>query len=169
VAGSEIFFIVVYSMEMLLKVVAFGLGPEGPGTYLTSVWNVLDFIIVVTGWAAFAMDLTVPGGAPAGLRAVRVLRPLRFLQYIPKVDLLAATLVSARAMLSNVAILLLLISVLFDLLGLSAFSGKLHQRCGWQSDTNASVWYMYGPTLGQFCSLTSVGMQCALRTAAAWS
>jgi hypothetical protein len=85
--ASDLFFILVYTLEMLLKMFAWGVFLEGPGmpwpnnlkqgTYFKSWWNWVDFLVVILGWVAFGLDRTTAEGAPAGIRAIRVLRPLR--------------------------------------------------------------------------------------------
>ncbi|PIO53159.1 hypothetical protein TELCIR_25518, partial [Teladorsagia circumcincta] len=44
----EYLFIVVFTIECILKVVALGFICH-PGAYLRNAWNILDFIIVVIG------------------------------------------------------------------------------------------------------------------------
>ena len=69
----EIAFQIVYTLEMFLRVFSLGF-VFGKGAYLKSYWNILDFICVVTGY----MGMIGGGGSSlAGIRAFRVLRPLR--------------------------------------------------------------------------------------------
>ena len=44
----DLFFTAAYTLEMVLKIIAMGFF-AGPGTYLANGWNILDFIVVVTG------------------------------------------------------------------------------------------------------------------------
>lgn len=37
----------IFAIEVLLKVIAFGLLLNGPKSYLRSVWNILDLTIIV--------------------------------------------------------------------------------------------------------------------------
>ena len=46
---AEYFFIVVFTIEAILKIVAYGFAFH-PGAYLRNAWNVLDFAIVVIGY-----------------------------------------------------------------------------------------------------------------------
>lgn len=62
-------------------------------------------------------------------------------------------------MLGNVALLFLMLALVFDLVGLAAFSGKLHQRCGWQSESSKK-WHLYEPTAERFCSRGTLGFFC---------
>lgn len=45
---SEIVFLVIFTIEAVLKIIALGFLFQ-PGSYLRDGWNVLDFIVVITG------------------------------------------------------------------------------------------------------------------------
>jgi len=48
-SGLELFFILFYTVEMLLKI--FGLGfILNKGAYLRDYWNFMDIVIVITSW-----------------------------------------------------------------------------------------------------------------------
>ena len=61
-------FTVIFTLECVAKVIAFGLGPFGCNTYLSDPWNQLDFVVVVTAL------LEVLPGMPSltGLRTFRL-------------------------------------------------------------------------------------------------
>lgn len=46
---TELPFAALFTLEMLIKILAMGF-VFGPGTYLRDSWNVLDFIVVVAGY-----------------------------------------------------------------------------------------------------------------------
>ena len=48
----EYVFLAIFTVEMLLKMAAFGFLFCGPPSYLRNKWNILDFVIVVVGCAA---------------------------------------------------------------------------------------------------------------------
>jgi hypothetical protein len=156
VASSELFFQISYTLEMLLKLVAFGLFFEGPYTYFRTFWHWFDSVVVVAGWIAFAMDLVVQGGANPLLRVIRVLRPLRGLQFIPGLEVLNNTLIRSIEQLGDVFLFLVITYFFFGVVGLTVFQGKLHQRCGWQP-SNTSDWRLYGPTADRYCSFSKNG------------
>ena len=65
---------VMFSIEMLIKMIAIGV-VSGDETYFRcSVWNYLDFLVVSTGFTDFIPDFDNQFGI---LRVVRLLRPLR--------------------------------------------------------------------------------------------
>ena len=67
----ESVFQIIFTVEMLVKMVAMGL--YGKDAYLSDGWNRLDFVVVTLGWITLT-EITKAEGAQ-GLRAIRVLRP----------------------------------------------------------------------------------------------
>ena len=45
---TEVYFLAIFCVEALLKIVALGFVLH-KGAYLRNVWNIMDFIVVVTG------------------------------------------------------------------------------------------------------------------------
>ncbi|KAJ1078427.1 hypothetical protein K5549_021063, partial [Capra hircus] len=75
---TEPYFIGIFCFEAGIKIVALGFALH-KGSYLRNGWNVMDFVVVLTGILATAgtdFDLRT-------LRAVRVLRPLKLVSGIP--------------------------------------------------------------------------------------
>jgi hypothetical protein len=70
-------FMVIYSLEMCLKVGAYGLVVE-KFSYLRDPWNVMDFLIVLSSWFTIVAD----SGSISMIRTVRLLRTLRTLRTI---------------------------------------------------------------------------------------
>lgn len=74
----EIAFQVIYTIEMVLRIFSLGF-VFNKGAYLRSYWNQLDFICVMTAY----IGMVGGGGASlSGIRAFRVLRPLRTVNQI---------------------------------------------------------------------------------------
>lgn len=90
---ADLVFLVLYSVEMVLKIGATGL-VIGPGTYLRQGWNVIDGALVVSAWCAY---LPFTGDASlSSIRIVRMLRPLRTVQSVPGLRVRGLRLVAAR-------------------------------------------------------------------------
>ena len=71
---TELFFTIAFTIEAVLKIIAMGFALS-PGAYLREGWNVLDFLVVVSG-----LLNSIPGMPDVKvLRTLRVLRPLRSL------------------------------------------------------------------------------------------
>ena len=77
----DLLFVVFFTFEMVIKMVAMGFwgegGDKGDG-YFRSGWNWIDFVIVVSALAV--MITGAEGGVFRAIRAVRILRPLRAIQ-----------------------------------------------------------------------------------------
>ncbi|KAL4169650.1 hypothetical protein KRP22_010568 [Phytophthora ramorum] len=86
---SNSIFTALFTFECMLKVVAMGLIGDR-GAYLMDPWNWIDFTVVVVGLVAALPS--VP--AVAGVRALLVLRPLRFFNAVPALILLNTVLLS---------------------------------------------------------------------------
>ena len=46
---TELYFLGIFCVEALLKIVALGFVLH-TGSYLRNGWNIMDFVVVVTGW-----------------------------------------------------------------------------------------------------------------------
>jgi voltage-dependent calcium channel N type alpha-1B len=82
---SEPYFLAIFCVEATLKILALGFILH-KGSYLRNVWNILDFIVVLTGFITFyaPADIKVLGGVDLKtLRAIRVLRPLKLVSGVP--------------------------------------------------------------------------------------
>jgi len=77
---AENIFTILYSLEMIIKIMGLGF-IFNEGAYLRESWNILDFIIVVSSYPAYFEsaddDSSGDGVSIKGLRAFRVLRPLK--------------------------------------------------------------------------------------------
>lgn len=67
----------VFTIEMLLKMIAFGLVINREFSYLRSGWNILDFFIVLSSLASLNPSTGENLKVLKTLRILRVLRPLR--------------------------------------------------------------------------------------------
>ena len=71
-------FLYIYTAECGLKIIGLGF-IRGKKAYLRDSWNILDLIIVVTGWIEL---LSHEGVSLSSLRTLRVLRPLKSISSI---------------------------------------------------------------------------------------
>lgn len=138
-----------FAGEMLLKVAGYGLLRRGSG-YLRSGWNVLDGMLVFIS----VTEAILAGGGGHGtarqvlrtLRALRALRPLRLVQRLPKLRQTVSSLFLSLRPLASVAIIGIIFYLLFGILGVQFFRGRL-SRCdllvvpvesAWSEPVNAS-------------------------------
>jgi hypothetical protein len=122
--SAEYFFLVVFNVEAIIKIIGMGF-VLGEGTYLRDGWNILDFIVVVSG--NFSLIPGIP--TVSVIRTVRVLRPLRSLAQFPRMRTIVKALIGSVKPLANVAFLLTFVFTIFGILGLQMWSGTQHYRC----------------------------------------
>jgi hypothetical protein len=115
----------VFTCETILKIIAFGVCC-GPRTgYLRDPWNILDFIVVLSG----LFERTAGGTGLGFLRLFRLLRPLRSLNAVPEMKILVKTVMSAFLKLGNVSLLFVFLVMLFGITGISLMNGVFYRQC----------------------------------------
>jgi len=124
VEKSDIFFTISFTVECLLKIVGMGLILDR-GSYLRDAWNWLDFLVVVSSLLTEIPQLK----SVSGMRTIRLMRPLRSLTTMPSMKILIATLLASVAQLGGVLVLAIFFFTIFAILGVSLWTGVIHQRC----------------------------------------
>ncbi|KAI4578470.1 hypothetical protein MJG53_011325 [Ovis ammon polii x Ovis aries] len=166
---TEPYFIGIFCFEAGIKIVALGFIFH-KGSYLRNGWNVMDFIVVLSGCfgrvhpnsgpeSKHLSSLPVPVSLPAmshknivvsenndsilatagthfnthvdlrTLRAVRVLRPLKLVSGIPSLQIVLKSIMKAMVPLLQIGLLLFFAILMFAIIGLEFYSGKLHRAC----------------------------------------
>uniref|UniRef100_A0A3Q1BEC5 Voltage-dependent calcium channel type A subunit alpha-1 n=1 Tax=Amphiprion ocellaris TaxID=80972 RepID=A0A3Q1BEC5_AMPOC len=122
---TEPYFIGMFCFEAGIKIIALGFVFH-KGSYLRNGWNVMDFIVVLSGILAAAgahMNISVDLRT---LRAVRVLRPLKLVSGIPSLQIVLKSIMKAMVPLLQIGLLLFFAILMFAIIGLEFYSGKLH-------------------------------------------
>ncbi|XP_071097067.1 voltage-dependent calcium channel type A subunit alpha-1-like isoform X10 [Haliotis cracherodii] len=126
---TEIYFLGIFCVEALLKIVALGFVLH-KGSYLRNIWNIMDFIVVVTGFITLLHTSTSSSSFDLRtLRAVRVLRPLKLVSGIPSLQVVLKSIIRAMAPLLQVCLLVLFAIIIFAIVGLEFYSGAFHNAC----------------------------------------
>ncbi|TDG96691.1 hypothetical protein EPR50_G00231430 [Perca flavescens] len=78
------------------------------------------------------------GGKAAGfdvkaLRAFRVLRPLRLVSGVPSLQVVLNSIIKAMVPLLHIALLVLFVIIIYAIIGLELFMGKMHKTCTHQN------------------------------------
>ncbi|XP_036411291.1 voltage-dependent R-type calcium channel subunit alpha-1E isoform X1 [Megalops cyprinoides] len=133
---TEPYFIGIFCLEAGIKIVALGFVFH-KGSYLRVGWNVMDFIVVLSGILATAGALMKIPVDLRTLRAVRVLRPLKLVSGIPSLQIVLKSIMKAMVPLLQIGLLLFFAILMFAIIGLEFYSGKLHRTC----EPNASIPY----------------------------
>uniref|UniRef100_A0A671KEM4 Voltage-dependent L-type calcium channel subunit alpha n=1 Tax=Sinocyclocheilus anshuiensis TaxID=1608454 RepID=A0A671KEM4_9TELE len=164
----EYAFLIIFTIETFLKIIAYGLVMH-QNSYVRNGWNMMDFVIVVVGLFSVVLELVTKdrdvsgqsGGKPGGfdvkaLRAFRVLRPLRLVSGVPSLQVVLNSIIKAMVPLLHIALLVLFVIIIYAIIGLELFIGKMHATC-----------YLNGTrTLAEEdpapCSLSGHGRHCPL-------
>ncbi|OUW49260.1 MAG: hypothetical protein CBD47_02085 [Synechococcus sp. TMED187] len=123
-------FTVLFTLEMLLKIVVLGFvrskTPQYPA-YLRSVWNVLDFVIVaisLTTWIGNQIPAIASLKFLKAIRTLRALRPLRLISRAEGMKQVINTLGRAMTAVGALGVVLFLFFSIFAILGMELFAGK---------------------------------------------
>ncbi|XP_028822833.1 calcium channel, voltage-dependent, L type, alpha 1D subunit, a isoform X3 [Denticeps clupeoides] len=145
----EYAFLIIFTIETFLKIIAYGLVMH-QNAYVRNGWNMLDFVIVVIGLFSVVLEMLTKdeggetegdhpsahghGGKPGGfdvkaLRAFRVLRPLRLVSGVPSLQVVLNSIIKAMVPLLHIALLVLFVIIIYAIIGLELFIGKMHATC----------------------------------------
>jgi len=127
---SQILLIIslIFVAEFVMKIIVSGFYWGNERTYLKDAWNILDFIIVMFSFLtwileAFAGDTNI--SFIRGFRALRALRPLRVVSKNEGIKTVVNSLILSIPALMNVLLIVLLFLMVFGILGIQLFKGKL--------------------------------------------
>ncbi|CAJ1052911.1 voltage-dependent P/Q-type calcium channel subunit alpha-1A isoform X2 [Xyrichtys novacula] len=121
---TEPYFIAIFCFESGIKILALGFALH-KGSYLRNGWNVMDFVVVLTGILSKVgsqLDLRT-------LRAVRVLRPLKLVSGIPSLQVVLKSIMKAMIPLLQIGLLLFVAILMFAIIGLEFYMGEFHKTC----------------------------------------
>ena len=125
--AAETIFLYIYTVEMVLKILGLGF-VFNRGSYLRDPWNILDFVIVVSGY--IPLLISSGGGINlSSLRSLRVLRPLKTVTAIKKLRSLILTIFNAVPYLLEIMVVLVFVFLIFAIAGLQLFAGILQNTC----------------------------------------
>jgi len=125
----DIAFAVVFTLEMVLKVLTFGFACH-QNAYLRDPWNILDFCIVVVSLVSVAAVDNPALKSLRSLRTFRALRPLRMISRNKGMRLVVNALFSSMPAILNVLFVCLLFFLIFGIIGVSYFKGAFRACMG---------------------------------------
>ena len=112
---TEIFFLIFYSIEAILKILGYGFF-LGDRAYAKDYWNMLDLLIICVGWVSFLLEQAIKNKHSTVLvafNAIRVLRPLKTVKTIKGLRRLMIALLASVSKLSDITILLFFFFLIF--------------------------------------------------------
>uniref|UniRef100_A0A7S3R2M3 Ion transport domain-containing protein n=1 Tax=Dunaliella tertiolecta TaxID=3047 RepID=A0A7S3R2M3_DUNTE len=131
----------IFTIEVIMKVIAFGLFFNGSRSYLRSGWNVVDAFVVAISLVVNAVEATYEGHHLMWLGALRALRGLRMLRAackIPGVQVVVTALRRLLPDLTNVLAVGLLFYYIFSVLSVVLLKGTMHY-CMEEGDTRVPL------------------------------
>ena len=159
----EIFYMVAFTLEAVLKIVAQGFCFCGPRSYIRDPWNAVDFFIVLMGYVeiiASAANSDSVNLKP--LRAFRVLRPLKLITNLTSLQVVLGSIIKAVPALTHVGLLLLFLLVMYAIIGLEFYIGALNFACTelapFAAGNNGSDGFRNGSGASSFSSSTMMMM-----------
>eukprot|EP01083_Nonionella_stella_P218029 782218_1 len=120
--GMDYFFTALFTVEMFLKIISYGFIAD-KNTYLRNGWNIIDFLIVLGGW------ITILIGGGGVVANIETLRPLRLVTHMKGLRQMLQHLIDSLQLFLNATALLMFVLMMWALVGLQFFKGKLRQRC----------------------------------------
>ena len=104
----DLVFLIIYTMEMILKIIAMGFVMR-EHSYLRDSWNKLDFFVVLMGWISQFLN----SGDISAIKVIRILRPLRTINQIPNMSSLVATILNSLPIMFEVMVLFGFMLIMF--------------------------------------------------------
>lgn len=122
------FLLLVYLFECLIKIPAMGFVLE-PGTYLRSVNNVFDFLLLLYGIADFLFtNFLQPVSWIAFFRTVRIFQTLTAIKKLKKLKVILKALLVSLQNMFNVVSFLLIFLLVYAGIATNVLKGKLEDR-----------------------------------------
>ena len=112
----------MFCIEALLKIFTFGFLLNGRPSYLRNPWNMLDFIIIILS----ILSLTPLNDSLKIIKVLRVVKPLRLISRNKGLKAAVKALALAIPSIANVTIISLLFFLIFSIIAISYFKGKLY-------------------------------------------
>lgn len=115
----------MFTVEVLIKVISKGFLLNGKKSYLRNKANILDFFIVM-----FAIiDISVTGVNLSFIKIIRMaklVRPMRLVFRNENLTITIKALIAAMPKIFNLMILTLLIYTVFGIIGINLFAGEFY-------------------------------------------
>ncbi|CAG7829681.1 unnamed protein product [Allacma fusca] len=128
----EYIFLGIYTVEMTLKIISKGF-MFNKFSYLRNSWNLLDFVVVSSGYITIGISQANVKNSQdfdfEFLRTLRVLRAIKTISILPGLRMMINALLSSVVQLLEVMALTLFCLMIFALLALELYMGKLLQKC----------------------------------------
>lgn len=113
---------IIFILEAIIKIIAFGFATNGKSSYLRNPWNSLDFLIIFFS----VLALTPLSDSLKTFKIFRILRLLRLISRNEELKVAVRALFLAIPNVANVTIIMILFFIIFGVIAVSYFKGKLY-------------------------------------------
>ncbi|KAG0025903.1 calcium channel protein [Podila clonocystis] len=140
---TDYVFPAIFTVEFLIRVIADGF-IFTPDAYFKSLWNKIDFFVLLTLYAPLVANLTDSQGVSRFFRSLKALRALRLINQSAYIKgTFHAVLVAGFPQLFNATLLSITLIIPFAIYGMRMFSG-LFFSCNDDSDAIHSIYDCVG-------------------------
>ncbi|OJA17446.1 hypothetical protein AZE42_05939 [Rhizopogon vesiculosus] len=150
---TEVAFGFTLLAEFIIKIIADGF-IFTPNAYVKSIWNILDFFILIGILVNLSFTLVFVGGLSRSIHALKALRALRLVTLIDKMrNTFESLIISGVTRILDAAVLAILYLIPFSVWGVNIFAGLMNE-CndtsvnGINDCTNEYVNTIYGNSFG---------------------
>ncbi|KAG0695689.1 Ion transport protein-domain-containing protein [Suillus ampliporus] len=124
---AEAAFGVTFLAEFTIKVIADGF-MFTPNAYVKSIWNILDFIILIGVLTNVSFTLIFVSGLTRSIHALKALRALRLVTLIDKMrNTFESLIISGATRILDAAVLAILYLIPFSVWGVNIFAGLMNE------------------------------------------
>ena len=127
------FFSAIFFAEFLIKIISRGF-IFGDSSYLKDKWNYIDFVVVISSIFDFTFS-SIKISHVKVVRLLRTLRPFRYINYNTSMKVVVVSLLQSIVAILNVIIVQVIVLLMFAILGVSLFAGKLYKCSESQFDS----------------------------------
>ncbi|KAF8146237.1 Ion transport protein-domain-containing protein [Mycena galopus ATCC 62051] len=143
----------VFFVEFLIKIIADGF-LFTPNAYVKSIWNLLDFVIMIGLLVNVTTGLIFAGGLSRITRSLKALRALRLITLVERMrETFESLIISGALRILDAGILAILYMIPYAVWGLNIFNGKMNECndtsvAGADTCTNEYSNTVYGDSFG---------------------
>lgn len=117
----DLAFSILFGVECLLKIIAYGFLLNKSQSYLLNPWNAMDFVIIITNYVSMISDNNFK--SIKSLRMLRILRPLRMISRNEGLMIAVLCLINAIKGIFNIFVISMFSFSVYGIFGVNFFKG----------------------------------------------
>ncbi len=132
----ELIFGVIFSVELILKVLGLGIDPRHSDSYFRDQWNIVDFLVVVVFYVTTCTPSAAQYSFLRTVRAFRALRPIKLISKHAGIKHVVNCILMSVPPALNVLLVCALFFLVFAIVAVELFRGKF-ARCNTSQEWDA--------------------------------